>query len=99
MDERSKRIEIAEQIAAQFGMRFADMKKKTNIVRFINARNMAYHILHYDYGVSLNSLCEMFERTNREVCYRLADSKERIEKDAAFKKRHDSIISKLCIGE
>ena len=95
MGERQQKTEVAERIASQFGMRLSDLKKKTNIARFVTARNMAYYILHCDYNVSLNDLCSLFDRTNREVCYRIAAAKEKFDKDAGFRKRHDMIFKKI----
>lgn len=95
MGELREKNEIAERIAGQFGMKLSDLKKKTNIARFVTARNMAYYILHCDYNVSLNDLCTLFDRTNREVCYRIAAAKEKFDKDTGFRKRHDMIVKKI----
>lgn len=86
---------IASKAAAVFGCTLDDLKKKNNVSRIVNARNAVYYILHYEYGVSLNELCEMFGRTNREVCYRIKKLREKHEKDKAFRLRCDSIKKKI----
>ena len=87
--------QIAHNIASQFGYTLDKLREKGNSTHLSNARNIAYYILHYDYGVSLNELAEMFGRTNREVCYRIAKLREKHETDAAFRKRCEFIKSKL----
>ena len=88
-------IGIAEAIASQFGYRFENLLAKGNGGHLTTARNFAYYILHYDYGVSLNELCKMFQRTNREVCYRIKKVRDKHEKEPAFQKRCEYIKSKL----
>lgn len=86
---------VAEAIASQFGYKFENLLAKGNSNHLTTARNFAYYILHYDYGVSLNQLCSMFQRTNREVCYRIKKLREKHETDNAFRLRCDGIKKKL----
>lgn len=92
---REEATVIAGKIADQFGYTLERLKEKGNSTHLSNARNIAYYILHYDYGVSLNELAEMFGRTNREVCYRIAKLREKHDKEPAFRKRCEFIKSKL----
>lgn len=92
-----KAEEIATAIAKQFGYTLERLKDKGNSNHLTMARNFAYYILHYDYGVSLNSLCSMFGRTNREICYRIAKLRDKHDKEPAFRKRCETIKSKIMI--
>lgn len=93
--QESEITAIAESIASQFGYRFDNLKEKGNSSHLTTARNFAYYILHYDYGVSLNQLCALFNRTNREVCYRIAKLRDRHENEPAFRKRCEYVKSKI----
>ena len=86
---------VAEAIASQFGYKFENLLERGNSNHLTTARNFAYYILHYDYGVSLNDLCKMFQRSNREVCYRIKKVRDKHEKEPAFQKRCEYIKSKL----
>lgn len=88
-------IGVAEAIASQFGYKFENLLERGNSNHLTTARNFAYYILHYDYGVSLNDLCKMFQRSNREVCYRIKKVRDKHEKEPAFQKRCEYIKSKL----
>lgn len=88
-------IGVAEAIASQFGYKFENLLAKGNGGHLTTARNFAYYILHYEYGVSLNDLCKMFQRTNREVCYRIKKVREKHETDQAFRLRCETIKKKL----
>ena len=88
-------IGVAEAIASQFGYRFENLLAKGNSGHLTTARNFAYYILHYEYGVSLNDLCKMFQRSNREVCYRIKKVRDKHEKDQAFRLRCETIKKKL----
>lgn len=100
MESREQRKEaeimgVAEAIASQFGYKFENLLEKGNSNHLTTARNFAYYILHYDYGVSLNDLCKMFQRSNREVCYRIKKVRDKHEKENAFRLRCESIKKKL----
>lgn len=86
---------VTEAIASQFGYKFENLLERGNSNHLTTARNFAYYILHYDYGVSLNDLCKMFQRTNREVCYRIARVRDKHESDSAFRLRCETIKKKL----
>lgn len=88
-------IGIAEAIASQFGYKFENLLERGNSNHLTTARNFAYYILHYDYGVSLNDLCKMFQRSNREVCYRIKKVRDKHDKEPAFQKRCEGIRKKL----
>ena len=100
MESREQRQEaeiigVAEAIASQFGYKFENLLERGNSNHLTTARNFAYYILHYDYDVSLNDLCKMFQRSNREVCYRIKKVRDKHEKEPAFQKRCEYIKSKL----
>lgn len=86
---------VAEAIASQFGYKFENLLERGNSNHLTTARNFAYYILHYDYGVSLNELCKMFQRSNREVCYRIKKVRDKHETDQAFRLRCETIKKKL----
>lgn len=93
--QETEMMAVADAIAAQFGYKFKNLLEKGNSNHLTTARNFAYYILHYDYGVSLNELCAMFQRTNREVCYRIKKVREKYEKEPAFRKRCEYVKYKL----
>lgn len=95
LQQTTEIIGVAEAIASQFGYKFDNLLEKGNSNHLTTARNFAYYILHYDYGVSLNDLCKMFQRSNREVCYRIKKVRDKYEKEPAFQKRCEYIKSKL----
>lgn len=86
---------VASKAAAVFGCTLDDLKEKNNVSRIVNARNAVYYILHYEYGVSLNELCELFGRTNREVCYRLSATESKACKNKAYKNRLHTIAENI----
>ena len=88
-------VGIAEAIASQFGYKFENLLERGNSNHLTTARNFAYYIMHYDYGVSLNDLCKMFQRSNREVCYRIKKVRDKYEKENAFRLRCEGIKKKL----
>ena len=95
MKDLNEIMGVAEAIASQFGYKFDNLLEKGNSNHLTSARNFAYYILHYDYGVSLNDLCAMFQRSNREVCYRIKKVRDKYDKEPAFQKRCEGIRKKL----
>jgi len=90
--ELQQATSIAKELAKVVKIPFETLKAKSNVERITKARNVVYYVLHREFGVSLNQLCDIFGRTNREICYRISDADTKYEKDAAFRTRCASVI-------
>lgn len=91
----SQTEKLAAKAAEAFSFTFDQIKAKSCVARISNARNSVYYILHKYYGVSLNDICTLFGRTNREICYRLNNVKAKVEANPAFRKRLDNVVNQI----
>lgn len=65
---------------------------KCRELRFSEARNMLWYVLHYDFGISLTSIAKEFFRTKRRVCQSLSATSLRIRTSNGMRKIYDTYI-------
>lgn len=80
-------------INKKYSVLWEEMVEKNHSHRITQARNMTYFVMHYYMNISANKIANVFERSSREVKYRLSNMKFLISTQKSYHNEYKDIIS------
>lgn len=100
LNEKQKQSveEIISKVCDYFGVDKTEVKSRGGeYLTYSSARHFCWYILHYDFGVSIRLISNMFHRSERQVKKAISKIKYGIMYQSYYRDRYNDITSKIKI--